>query len=71
MAYTVTVICIEVPQQFFLWSMLLEHLLQGIPGCLADISQQVMLGQHQQLSVHIGDDTSTSSTLLQDSRFPK
>lgn len=50
---------------------LLDDLLQRFFCCRADVLHQVMLSQHQQLSVHVGDDAGPSDSLLQRCRFPK
>ena len=49
----------------------LHHLFQMLLGCRADVLQQVVLGQHQQLSVHVGDDAGAPHSILQSCSLPE
>ena len=59
------------PQKVLVRGALLHNLLQMLLGCCAHVLQQVVLGQHQQLSVHVGDDTGSPDSLLQNCSLSK
>ena len=60
-----------IPQEVLIRGTLVDEFLQILFSCRADVLQQVMLGQHQQLSIHVSNDAGSSDPFLQCCRLSK